>query len=94
VILLVHQSLLVLIIVCSGRVPFTGCPERTSEYFDVDKESFESLTIMCGRPYPRPEGMERFRYFWECSGRLLLVEADMLNDSLVHVRELVRDQYL
>ena len=37
--------------------------------------------------------MERFRYFWECSGRLLLVEVDMLNDSLFPVRDLERDQY-
>lgn len=41
-ILLVHQSLLVLIIVCFGRVPCIGCPERTSAYFDVDKECFDN----------------------------------------------------
>ncbi|KAJ6913010.1 hypothetical protein NC651_015478 [Populus alba x Populus x berolinensis] len=37
--------------------------------------------------------MERFRYFVECSGCLLLVEVDILTGSVVHVLELERDQY-
>jgi len=28
--------------VCFGRVPCIGCPERTSAYFDVDKECFDN----------------------------------------------------
>ncbi|CAK7345664.1 unnamed protein product [Dovyalis caffra] len=66
------------------------CQERSCLYFDVDKEC---LRTMCGRPCLRSESMDRFRYFGECCGRLLLVEVDMLNDSVFHVLEVERDQY-